>query len=235
MGWWRSLDGEGRSVRNGDRVPSQQVQAGQLPDDRGPRQAGAGGGAPGSPGRVGPQGRPPDPGPGRSAPRLEGRAPGPVGPRLPAASPRHRGQDHSVTYHATPRTLVGRIFGHPLEGRDPDASRQKYRRPRFVQHEVADRAEDADLVAGPQACEGALVGGVRKADRVFEVRARGARRERHGRASMPSSVCSWRNVNWVGRNTKSFVFSSSIARVVGVSCREETTWALKPRGGPSNE
>src|SRR5207249_3400396 len=55
-----------------------------------------------------------------------------------------------------------------------------------------------------------------------------------GRASIPSTVLSWRNVNWVGRNTKAFGFSTSIARVVGVSCREDTTGTLKPLGGPPN-
>src|SRR5881296_2151011 len=37
-----------------------------------------------------------------------------------------------------------------------------------------------------------------------------------GRASMPSSVCSWRNVNCVGPNVKAFGFSTSIAWVVVV-------------------
>src|SRR5439155_4543771 len=55
-----------------------------------------------------------------------------------------------------------------------------------------------------------------------------------GRASIPSSVCSWRNVNCVGPNVKAFGFSISIAWVVGVSGREETTRILKPRGGPAN-
>src|SRR2546428_14150457 len=54
-----------------------------------------------------------------------------------------------------------------------------------------------------------------------------------GRAPMPSSVCSCRNVNWVGPNAKAFGFSTSIAWVVGVSDREDTTRALKPRGGPA--
>src|SRR3989441_9776408 len=49
-----------------------------------------------------------------------------------------------------------------------------------MQHEVADWSEDANLVIGPEGREGALVGGVREADRVFEVGARGTRRERHG-------------------------------------------------------
>src|SRR5438552_3288985 len=74
----------------------------------------------------------------------------------------------------------GRIFGHGFESRDPDASRQEDRGPRFVEHEVADRAEDGDLVAGPQGRESALVGGVRDADRVFEVRPCRARGEGHG-------------------------------------------------------
>ena len=55
-----------------------------------------------------------------------------------------------------------------------------------------------------------------------------------GRASIPSSVFSCRNVNWVGRNAKVFGFSTSIARVVGVSGREDTTRAFKPLGGPTN-
>src|SRR2546422_5494582 len=55
-----------------------------------------------------------------------------------------------------------------------------------------------------------------------------------GRASMPSSVSSWRNVNCVGPNVKVFGFSTSIAWVVGVSGREDTTRILKPRGGPAN-
>src|SRR5213593_1249837 len=55
-----------------------------------------------------------------------------------------------------------------------------------------------------------------------------------GRASMPSSVCSCRNVNCVGRNVKPAGFSGSIARVVGVSGREDTTRVRKPRGGPAN-
>src|SRR2546428_2222631 len=55
-----------------------------------------------------------------------------------------------------------------------------------------------------------------------------------GRASMPSSVCSCRNVNCVGPNVKAFGFSASIAWVVGVSGREDTTRVLKPRGGPAN-
>src|SRR5439155_9333337 len=106
--------------------------------------------------------------------------------------------------------------------------------PRFVQHEVADRAEDADLVARSKGREGALVRGVREADRVFEVRARGSRREGHGARVHPPSVCSWRNVNCVGPNVKAFGFSTSIAWVVGVSGREDTTRLLKPRGGPAN-
>src|SRR2546425_2973377 len=55
-----------------------------------------------------------------------------------------------------------------------------------------------------------------------------------GRASIPSSVCNWRNVNWVGPNVNAFGFSTSIAWVVGVSDREDTTRILKPRGGPAN-
>src|SRR5881397_2327922 len=55
-----------------------------------------------------------------------------------------------------------------------------------------------------------------------------------GRASMPSSVCSWRNVNCVGRNVKPAGFSGSIARVLGVSGREDTIRVRKPRGGPAN-
>src|SRR2546430_16465370 len=52
-----------------------------------------------------------------------------------------------------------------------------------------------------------------------------------GRASIPSSVFSWRNVNWVGRKVKAWGFSSSIARVLGVSDRDVTTRVRKPRGG----
>ena len=55
-----------------------------------------------------------------------------------------------------------------------------------------------------------------------------------GRASIPPSVLSWRNVNCVGRNVKPFGFSTSIAWVVGVSAREDTTRVLKPLGGPTN-
>src|SRR5439155_22620867 len=55
-----------------------------------------------------------------------------------------------------------------------------------------------------------------------------------GRASMASSVFSWRNVNCVGPNVKAFGFSTSIARVLGVSRRENTTGTLKPLGGPAN-
>src|SRR5436309_7186940 len=55
-----------------------------------------------------------------------------------------------------------------------------------------------------------------------------------GRASMPASVCSWRNVNCVGRNEKPAGFSGSIARVLGVSAREDTIRVRKPRGGPAN-
>src|SRR2546425_1449733 len=55
-----------------------------------------------------------------------------------------------------------------------------------------------------------------------------------GRASMPSSVCSCRNVNWVGPNVKPAGFSGSIARVLGVSAREDTIRVRKPRGGPAN-
>src|SRR5947209_6192034 len=55
-----------------------------------------------------------------------------------------------------------------------------------------------------------------------------------GRASMPSSVCSCRNVNCVGRNVKPAGFSGSIARVLGVSAREDTIRVRKPRGGPAN-
>src|SRR5438552_10897733 len=54
-----------------------------------------------------------------------------------------------------------------------------------------------------------------------------------GRASIPSSVFSWRNVNWVGRKVKAWGFSSSIARVLGVSDRDATTRVRKPRGGPA--
>src|SRR5881397_2495740 len=54
-----------------------------------------------------------------------------------------------------------------------------------------------------------------------------------GRASMPSSVCSWRNVNCVGPNVKAFGFSTSITWVVGVSDRADTTLILKPLGGPA--
>src|SRR5947209_2600880 len=54
-----------------------------------------------------------------------------------------------------------------------------------------------------------------------------------GRASMPSSVCSCRNVNCVGRNVKPAGFSGSIARVLGVSAREDTIRVRKPRGGPA--
>src|SRR2546422_2879755 len=49
-----------------------------------------------------------------------------------------------------------------------------------MQHEVADWSEDANLVIGLEGREGALVGGVREADRVFEMGARGTRREGHG-------------------------------------------------------
>src|SRR6266487_6432355 len=55
-----------------------------------------------------------------------------------------------------------------------------------------------------------------------------------GRASMPPSVLSWRNVNWVARNSKASGFSTWIAWVVGVSGREYTTWILNPLGGPAN-
>src|SRR5439155_25879027 len=54
-----------------------------------------------------------------------------------------------------------------------------------------------------------------------------------GRASIPSSVFSWRNVNWVGRKVKARGFSTSIARVLGVSDRDATTRVRKPRGGPA--
>src|SRR5437667_6199620 len=54
-----------------------------------------------------------------------------------------------------------------------------------------------------------------------------------GRASIPSSVFSWRNVNWVGRNVKAWGFSSSIARVLGVSQRDSTTRVRNPRGSPA--
>jgi hypothetical protein len=47
---------------------------------------------------------------------------------------------------------------------------------------------------------------------------------------MPSSVNNCRKVNWVGPNVSAFGFSTSIAWVVGVSCREETTGSLKPLG-----
>src|SRR3989441_12006709 len=76
--------------------------------------------------------------------------------------------------------LVRRVLGHAFQGRDADATRDEHRRARFVQHEVADWAEDADLVVGLEGREGALVGGVREPDRVFEVGARGTRREGHG-------------------------------------------------------
>src|SRR6267143_3229382 len=55
-----------------------------------------------------------------------------------------------------------------------------------------------------------------------------------GRASMPSSVRSWRKVNWVGRKVKSFDFSTSIAWVDFVRDREDTTRARNPFGGPFN-
>ena len=51
---------------------------------------------------------------------------------------------------------------------------------------------------------------------------------------MPPSVLSWRNVNWVARNSKASGFSTWIAWVVGVSGREYTTWILNPLGGPAN-
>src|SRR5437773_783117 len=52
-----------------------------------------------------------------------------------------------------------------------------------------------------------------------------------GRASMPSSVFSWRKVNWVGRKTNAFGFSIRISWVEGVSGREETTGMRNPLGG----
>src|SRR5439155_1662247 len=82
--------------------------------------------------------------------------------------------------HRDGQRLVRRVLGHAFEGRDSDPSRDEHRRAHFVQDEVADRAEDANLVTGLEGREGALVGGVREADRVFEVRAGGARREGHG-------------------------------------------------------
>src|SRR5207249_8552627 len=81
--------------------------------------------------------------------------------------------------------LVGRVFGHAFERRDPDATRQEDRGPRFVEHEVTNRAEDGDPVAGPQGRASALVGGVRGADRVFEGRARWTRRDRHASLRHP--------------------------------------------------
>src|SRR5437870_13626890 len=54
-----------------------------------------------------------------------------------------------------------------------------------------------------------------------------------GRASIPSSVFSWRNVNWVGLKVKAWGFSTSIARVLSVSDRDATTRVRKPRGGPA--
>src|SRR5436853_7202301 len=54
-----------------------------------------------------------------------------------------------------------------------------------------------------------------------------------GRASIPASVFSWRNVNWVGRKVKAWGFSSSIAWVLGVSDRDATTRVRKPRVGPA--
>src|SRR3989442_5657310 len=47
--------------------------------------------------------------------------------------------------------FVGRIFGHAFEGRDADASRQEHGGAPLVQHEVANRAQEAGLVAGPPA------------------------------------------------------------------------------------
>src|SRR5438093_13366741 len=55
-----------------------------------------------------------------------------------------------------------------------------------------------------------------------------------GRASMPSSVCGWRNVNCVGPNVKAFGFSTAIAWVVGGSGREATPRVRKPLGGPAS-
>jgi hypothetical protein len=51
-----------------------------------------------------------------------------------------------------------------------------------------------------------------------------------GRASMPSSVNNRRKVNWVAPNVKACGLSASIARLVGVSCREEMTGTVKPFG-----
>src|SRR5207245_1890844 len=130
--------------------------------------------------------------------------------------------------------FVGRIFGHAFERRDPDPSRQEHGGMRFVQHEVANRAKDTGFVAGPQARERALVGGIREADRILRCGRVGLVASDIGRASMPSSVLSWRKVNCVARNAKISGFSSWIAWVVGVSGREDTTRTRKPLGGPSN-
>ena len=55
-----------------------------------------------------------------------------------------------------------------------------------------------------------------------------------GRASRPCSVNNCRKVNWVGRNMNAFGFSSSIAWVLDVSGREETTESMKPPEGPTD-
>src|SRR2546428_10307 len=88
--------GKGRGVRNCDCVPPEQVQAGQLPDDRGPRQSGLCGGARGSGGGGARKGGRRSRGRGRRPSGREGRAPRRGGRGLPAASPRHPGQDRAL-------------------------------------------------------------------------------------------------------------------------------------------
>src|SRR5207247_9106420 len=54
--------------------------------------------------------------------------------------------------------LVGRIFGHAFERRDPDASSQEDRGPGFMEHAVAERTEASELVARLQCHASSLVG-----------------------------------------------------------------------------
>src|SRR5438874_1040514 len=114
LGPWRRSYGEDRIVRNGDGVPPQQVQTGQLPDDRSAgRDDRPGKGQWGS-GRVASEGRQAVSRPGRRPPRFEGSGPCAMGSRFSSAGPGRTGRNCSVRPFRPEKTLSSRcrIAGH---------------------------------------------------------------------------------------------------------------------------
>ena len=124
------------------------------------------------------------------------------------------------------------VLGHAFEGRDADSSRDE------IAGRISCRTKSP---IGPKTSTSSS--GCRAKARLYGESERRTAYSRCGRvglvasdigrASMPCSVNNCRKVNWVGPNMKAFGFSSSMAWVVGVSCREETTRSLKPLEGPT--